>query len=293
VIIVTKIDICKDRQEVLESTVKNVKQLLTAPGIRRIPYDVKTEDDIVLCMKNIHSLTTVPIFYVSNVTREGIPRLRKFLNLYTKRPKNMDQTVNKVEMHIDQTFQVVGVGIVIGGQLVQGKIKVGDKLIIGPNNGVYNTVQVRSIHCKRVSVDEVESGCYVCLGIKKPESLVIRRGQVVLSLVDSPIQVYEFDADVAVLRSHSTTIKVGYEPTVHSCSIRQTARIISITNKQCSRGQTGSDNFLRTGDRATLKFQFCYKPEFVRKGFRLLLAEGSVKIIGKVIGTNDDIIKIE
>jgi GTPase len=293
VIIVTKIDICKDRQEVLAHTIKEVKCLLTAPGIRRIPYDVKTDEDILLCTKNIHSLSTVPMFYVSNVTGEGISRLRSFLNFYTKKPKNADQLANKVEMHVDQTFQVAGFGTVIGGQLVQGRIRVGDKLIVGPNNNVYTTVQVRSIHCKRVGVDEVDSGCYVCLGIKKPDSLVIRRGHVVLATVDRPIQVNEFEADIAVLRSHSTTIKPGYEPVVHSCSIRQTARIVSITNKQCSRGQTDNDNVLRTGDRATVKFQFCYKPEFMRKGFRVLLAEGKMKLMGKVISTVEEVVKIE
>jgi GTPase len=293
VVIVTKIDICKDRQGVLADTIKEIKGLLTAPGIRRIPYDVRTDEDVILNAKNIHSLSTVPMFYVSNVTGEGIPLLRDFLNLYTKRPKNAEQTLNKVEMHVDQTFQVAGVGIVVGGQLVQGRIKVGDKLIVGPDNNVYTTITVRSIHCKRVGVDEVDSGCYVCLGVKKPDSLMIRRGHVILSTVDRPIQVNEFEADIAVLRSHSTTIKPGYEPVVHTCSIRQTARIVSMTNKQCGRGQTDSDNILRTGDRATVKFQFCYKPEFIRKGFRILLAEGSVKIIGKVTCITEDIIKIE
>jgi GTPase len=293
VIVVTKIDICKDRQQVLADTVKEVKTLLSAPGVRRIPYDIKTDEDILLCAKNIHSLSTVPMFYISNVTGEGIPLLRNFLNFYGKRPKSSEQLVNKVEMHVDQTFQVSGVGTVLGGQLVQGKIRIGDKLIVGPNNNVYTTVQVRSIQCKRVPVEEVESGCYVCIGIKKPDSLVVRRGHVVLSTVDRPIQVGEFEADIAVLRSHSTTIKLGYEPVVHTCSIRQTARILAITNKQCGRGQTDSDNVLRTGDRATVKFQFCYKPEFIRKGFRLLLCEGSVKIIGKITGTTEETIKVE
>jgi GTPase len=293
VIVVTKIDICKDRQQVLADTVKEVKTLLSAPGVRRIPYDIKTDEDILLCAKNIHSLSTVPMFYISNVTGEGIPLLRNFLNFYGKRPKSSEQLVNKVEMHVDQTFQVAGVGTVLGGQLVQGKIRIGDKLIVGPNNNVYTTVQVRSIQCKRVPVEEVESGCYVCIGIKKPDSLVVRRGHVVLSTVDRPIQVGEFEADIAVLRSHSTTIKLGYEPVVHTCSIRQTARILAITNKQCGRGQTDSDNVLRTGDRATVKFQFCYKPEFIRKGFRLLLCEGSVKIIGKITGTTEETIKVE
>jgi GTPase len=272
--------------------VKDIKQILTAPGIRRIPYDVKTDEDILVCAKNIHSLTTVPIFYVSNVTKEGIPRLQNFLNFYTKRPKS-EHCENKVEMYVDQLFHVIGVGTVIGGQLVQGKVKIGDKLIIGPNNNMYNTIHVKSIHCKRVSVDEVDSGTYVCLGIKKPDSLKIHRGNVVLSSIDNPVQIREFEADIAVLRSHSTTIKVGYEPVIHCCSVRQTVGIVSITNKQCYRRQTDSDNVLRTGDRAKVKFRFSYRPEFVRNGFRLLLAEGSVKIIGKITAVCEDIVRIE
>jgi GTPase len=291
-IIVTKIDICKDRESVYNETVKEIKKLISAPGIRRIPYDIKTEDDIILSAKNIHNLTTVPIFYVSNVTGQGIQHLYNFFNIYSKKPKVLE-TNNKVELHIDEIFHVTGVGTVLGGQLIQGKIKVGDKLLVGPRHNAYHTIQVKSIHCKKVSVEEVDSGCYVCLGIKKPDSLLIQRGQIILSPLDRPVQVREFEAEILVLKSHSTTIKVGYEPVVHSCSVRQIAKIIEIKNKKCARGQSNSENFLRTGDRAIVRFRFCYKPEFLRAGFRLLLAEGRVKIIGKIIGVNEETVKIE
>jgi GTPase len=291
VIIITKIDICKERQNVLEDTVRDVKTLLKAPGIRRIPYDIHTIDDVILCSRNIHSLTTVPLFYVSSVTGEGINYLRQFLNLHTKKPKK-EQSDNKVEYHVDQTFQVVGIGTVIGGQLVKGKIKVGDKLLVGPINDQYVNIQVRSIHCKRVNISEVEEGCYVCLGVKKPDEITIRRGNVVISSLDKPIQCKEFEAEIIVLKTHSTTIKVGYEPVIHTCSIRQTARIVSINNKQCSRGQNGNDNVLRTGDRALIKFQFCYKPEYIRQGFRILLAEGRVKVVGKITNIVEDMVKV-
>jgi GTPase len=293
VIIITKIDICKDRQEVLQETVKDIKQLLTAPGISRFPYDMKTDEDVTLNIKNIHSLTTVPIFYISNVTGEGVQILRNFLNLYPKKPRSQEVNNNKVELYVDQTFKVDGVGTVIGGQLVSGKVSVGDKLIVGPNNDSYSTIQVRSIHCKRVPVTEVESGCYVCLGVKKPDSVTIRRGNVVLSILDKPVQVNEFEADIFVQKSITTTIKPGYEPVLHSCSIRQTARILSISNKKCARRQETTDNILRTGDRATVRFQFCYRPEFIKSGFRLLLAEGRVKIIGKITGISEEIVKVE
>ena len=49
---------------------------------------------------------------------------------------------------------------------------------------------------------------------------------------------------------------------------------------------------LRTGDRAIVKFKFCYKPEYLRKGYRILLAEGRVKIIGKITSCTNEVIKI-
>jgi GTPase len=141
-------------------------------------------------------------------------------------------------------------------------------------------------------MSEVESCRYVCLGIKKPDDLMIRKGNVVISMNDNPIQVSEFEADITVLKTHSTTIKLGYQPVVHTCSIRQTAEIIKITKKMCGRGQKGDDDVLRTGDRATIRFKFCYKPEFIRRGFRILMAEGRVKLLGKIIDVFEENIKI-
>ena len=116
-----------------------------------------------------------------------------------------------------------------------------------------------------------------------------------LSVVDRPVIVYEFVAEIVVLRSHATTIKVGYEPVVHGGAIRQTARILSITNKQCNRQteEEGDDVVLRTGDRANVRFRFCYRPEFIRVGFRILMAEGRVKLIGKVTGVVDSLGKVD
>lgn len=281
VIIVTKIDICKTRPEVLKETVSGIKNFITAPAIARIPHDIKDDNDIVMAVKNIHMLCTVPIFYVSNVSGEGISNVRSFLNLFSKNTK-VEKNNNKVEMHLDQVFQVVGVGTVIAGQLVSGTIKNGDKLLIGPNNGKYDKITVRSIHCKRTSVETVSDGCYVCLAVKKPDELSLHRGNVIVSVVDKPVQIWEFEADVVVLKTHSTTIKVGYQPVVHCCSIRQTCRIMSITNKVCGRGNEGESEVLRTGDRATVRFRFAYHSEYIKKGVRLLLCEGQTKLIGKI-----------
>jgi GTPase len=52
-------------------------------------------------------------------------------------------------------------------------------------------------------------------------------------------------------------------------AIRQTVRIVSIDHPQ---------NLLRTGDRATVIFEFIAHPEFVKAGMKLLFREGKTKV---------------
>lgn len=280
VIVITKIDFCP--KNILEQTKEQVKKLCKLAVIARHPCDVKNDEDVITSVKNIHSMATVPIFYISNVSGECVDYIRQFLNLVTKK---IDKTENQnqVEFHIDQTFSVSGVGTVVGGQLVKGKIKVGDKLILGPNNDKYRSVQIRSIHVKRVSVDRAEEGCYVCLALKKIDRSSVHRGNVILSTNDKPYQVKKFSAEVYVLKSSHTTVKPGYEPVVNTCSIRQTARIVSVNEKVCNQNGKVNDDRLRSGDRAKLDLEFHYKPEYIKPGFRLLLSENKVKIIGKIV----------
>lgn len=282
-IIITKIDICENRKNILDETIQSINKLLKRPGIRRLPVSVKSQEDIIICAKNVGSESIVPIFQVSNVTGQGIDYLKTFLNLLKKR-SNGDSGMS-VEYHIDSTFTVSGVGTVTGGHLISGTIKVGDKLLLGPNNGKYETVVVRSIHCKRVSLQQVTCGSYVCLGLKKVDRGKIRRGNVLISLKDNQILTSTFSANVSVLRSHSTTIRPGYEPVLHACAMRQSAKLVSISDKKNARSPTDTvdDDILRTGDRAIVTFKFCFQPEYLKPGMKILLCEGTTKVVGVVI----------
>lgn len=284
-IVITKIDICKNRKNILKDTVKSINKLLKLPGLRRIPYKVSNIDDVIICAKNVQTESIVPIFHVSNVTGVGINFIKQFLNLLGKVRTNIKDNVKESIMHIDTTFTVPGVGTVVGGQLVSGKIKVGDKMMIGPNNGEYTETQIRSIHCKRVPMQEVNYGSYVCLGLKKIDRKSIRRGNVIISKGSPEIARREFEAEISVLKSHSTTIKPGYEPVIHTCTMRQSAKLVSIKNKVNARHIEDTDDneyVLRTGDKATVKFRFSYRPEYIKSGDRMLMAEGRVKIVGVV-----------
>ena len=52
-------------------------------------------------------------------------------------------------------------------------------------------------------------------------------------------------------------------------AIRQTVRIVGMDHPQ---------GLLRTGDRATVTFEFISHPEFIKKGMKLLFREGKTKV---------------
>ena len=287
VIIVTKTDICIDRQNVLDDTVKDIKKLLKYPGIRKICYKINNKDDIAICTKPSNINALVPLFFVSNVTGEGIDNIKHYLNYINKRSVNLNNYTKDVEYHIDTIFYVSGVGTILGGHLVNGTIKNGDKLFLGPTQtDSYESYQVKSIHCKRTLVNEVRASCYACIALRKLQKKNIRKGQVLISSSNNKYIVKEFEAKVTILKTHSTTIKVGYEPVLHVSTVRQTAKITHISDiikhKQNNDTENKELNYLRTGDKATLKFKFKYRPEYIKEGYKILLAEGKVKIVGVV-----------
>lgn len=281
--VVTKVDITKDKPNVLEGTMESINKLLNLPGIRRIPVKVNNEEDIITCAKNMHTESIVPIFQVSNVTGEGIGNLRQFLNILPSR--NTKPKTDKVYYVIDSTFSVPGVGTVVGGQLMSGRIKVGDTLYLGPNDGKYDTVIVRGIQCKRVPLQEVECERYVTLALRKIERNKIRKGNVILSKNNPQIVCTRFQAKINVLQAHSTTIREGkYEPVVHAHAMRQSARLLEIKDKRNARkSKNVDDNILRTGDRAVITLEFRQQPEYILPGMRILLCEGRTKVVGLVV----------
>lgn len=284
IIVISKIDICKSRENILKETIQSIKTFLKYPGIRRIPVSVKTKDDIVLCSKNIYSESIVPVFQTSCVTGDGIDMLKTFFNIVGKKViKNADD--NLVEFHIDHVFNVYGFGMVLGGNLINGTINIGDKLLVGPHSGTYEPIIIRSIYSKKIPLQQVSYGSYVCLGVKKIDKLNIKRGNVIISSKNEKLIVKKFSAKINILRTHSTTVKVGYEPMFHAYSIRQVVRIINISDKKNARGDVynDNDNILRNGDIANVILEFKYHPEYLKAGTRFILAEGKCKIVGEIL----------
>jgi len=288
-IVITKIDMVKDKSKIMKETLSSITKLIRCTGIRRLPIKVNNFNDVGNCAKSIHTLSIVPIFKVSNVTGEGLKYITEMLNMLPKR-KIQHKKSKYVEFHIDQTWTVTGVGIVVGGHLISGKIRVGDKLYLGPHNNKYNKVVVRSIQCKRVSMQSINYVSYVTICIKQlgKVSHTIRKGSVLLEDKSQLVLCHKFKANIKIIMSHSTTIKVGYEPVIHLSSIRTPVKLLEIHDMVNSRKSKSKNNCkitgsLRTGDSATVTMIFVHGAEFIKNGTRLLLCEGSTKVAGTIL----------
>jgi GTPase len=290
-VVVTKIDMCP--KNVLDSTLKTLHKILKSPACRKMPFHVKNDNDVVMAGHTFSSERICPIFQVSNVTGENLDLLKSFLNLLTSRSSSLKnvgngkrqiEDVGKVEVLLDDSFSVAGVGTVLSGTVLSGVLKANTQLLFGPDgSGKFVNADVKTLQRRRLPVDEAKPGQTVAAAVRKVKRKEVRKGQVLIS--KSALEEYripndknldlfaawDFLADVLILH-HPTTISIKYQAMIHVGAIRQTG-VIKWMDK----------DRLRTGDRARVKFSFLRVPELIRPGQKFVFREGRTKAVGTVV----------
>ncbi|KAI5867908.1 P-loop containing nucleoside triphosphate hydrolase protein [Durotheca rogersii] len=269
-VVVTKIDICPPN--ILEQTIGQITKILKSPAARKLPVLIRNREVCIDTATQFVSQRICPIFQVSNVTGENLDLVRTFLNILPHHGRyNSDAPF---EFHVNDTFSVPFVGTVVSGIVKSGVIHSGDNVLIGPDSlGQFVSTSVRSIERKRIAVPAASAGQSASFALRKIRRKDVRKGMVVLPKVEGqpPPKVYrEFVAEVLIL-SHATTIQTKYQAMLHVGSVAQTCAIIDVDRP-----------FIRTGDRATVAFQFVQRPEYLAPGDRLLFREGRTKGLGIV-----------
>ncbi|MCS6787754.1 MAG: EF-Tu/IF-2/RF-3 family GTPase, partial [Aigarchaeota archaeon] len=172
---------------------------------------------------------------------------------------------------------VEGAGTVVSGTILQGRLRSGDSLLLGPDNkGGFTEVRARSIEVHHSKVEEASAGQLVGIAIRGVPHNTVRRGMV---LSDSEVRlraVRRFDGEFLVL-NHPTRVATGYEPIFHCHTIAQSVKTL-----------VHNEDFVAPGEQGTATFSFKYRPEFVREGDVFVLREGRVKGIGRITRVLDD-----
>mmetsp|Transcript_3599 Transcript_3599/g.9339 ORF Transcript_3599/g.9339 Transcript_3599/m.9339 type:complete len:669 (-) Transcript_3599:162-2168(-) len=274
-VVVTKADLAPEN--VLKETIAQLMRLLKLPGARKKPFVVRTMDDVVVASRAFRSGFVAPIFSVSNVSGANMGLVHAFMNLLPSRKLWSAQGDDAVEFLIDQFFNVPGIGTVVAGTLVSGRVNTGQMLQLGPDStGAFKPVVIKSIHHMRLPASTLltgQSGAFLMRALKRKEhvrSMGLRKGMVLLDATTHPRAAWRFRCDVLVLHS-STTMRCNYQPVLHVRNVRQSARITQMDRE-----------VLRTGTKASIEFEFLFRPEFIRVGSRLIFREGKTKGIGNI-----------
>lgn len=297
IFVITKIDIPNNL--VFEETVNNLRKLMLSKATKRKTlYKIDNQQDIDNYTSLIETNYNIcPLFYVSNVTGEGIINLKKTLS-NIKSTRCWNKSGNTL-FTIEESFNVIGIGLVIYGIVNRGTIRPNDIYFLGPFHGKYKKVIIKGIHDNfRNNTSILEAGHSGCLWIKNcnaKEKIFknnIKRGMVLNSLDTSVIS---FKADIMILH-HPTTIKINYQPIIHCGTIKQTAKISQIKEYEKDKNIESSlisklsefNNYnnleiLRSGDKAIVQFEFMFHPEYLEKNSIIVFREGKTKGFGKII----------
>ncbi|MGZ7043717.1 MAG: GTPBP1 family GTP-binding protein [Methanobacterium sp.] len=265
IIVITKTDMVDD-DKVDEVKIK-VFELLKLVG--RIPYMVKEGNDAEFVAKNMNQ-HIVPVIKVSALTGDGLNLLDDlFLNLPI-----IDEDKNRAKpfmMYIDKVYSVIGVGTVVSGTVRQGKVKKGDKLLLGPeSSGKFREVGVKSIEMHHYKKDHAEAGEVVGISITGVDIDDIVRGMIICSSDYEMKAIRDFEADVAIL-VHPTTIKEGYECITHIETIAETTAFEPLDKE-----------YMSAGDNGRVRMRFKYRPYCVKEGQKIIFREGRSKGIGTI-----------
>lgn len=304
-VIVTKVDIATRAQ--LQNTLNTLVQLLRSPGVDKLPFIVRSENDFGSCTSTwTRRGPEVPIFLVSNVTGTNIDLLQQFFSTLPKPTKQYHKLLEEpVEFQIEKVYTIPDVGLVVGGMLQKGRINIHDKMQsynLGPDNkGNFIKVQVSSIHKHRMPSHYVHCGQVATLAITSPEldQMRIQRGMVLLG-TDTPTSYYEFEVELLVLY-HPTGVVAGTCGMLYSGSIRQQARVITVYpntiksrsgddggNSSSSSSSDGIDtnstcsSKIRSGKEGRCILRFMNEPKYLCIDAQILFVDGKAKCLGRV-----------
>jgi len=314
-IVLSKIDICPPK--IYKEQCEEIEKVLSLHFLRRralyinkqhviekVESKDKEQDNITFAVKNIAHKVYVPIFSISNVDGRGLPELKNFLNRLQKVRDMSELETNPAYFIINDYFEVKGIGTIVHGLMLEGIVKKDENLRIGPfSDGSFHPVKIRSIHKKRVPVSYVVAGDTVCFNIVplKDDKKNLLNGMVIVHPERNPVGIRRFVAEINVLNSHSTTIRVGkYQTSIHILNTRQTATLTDVieiiehkknkdtkelikTDVSDEYDKEKKELILRANMKAIVVWEFLFKPLYFRVGEHMVFKEGKIHGIGKVV----------
>ena len=143
-------------------------------------------------------LEGAPVLPVSSVTGQGIAELATHLSA-ARATVPASRLQGQFRLAVDRSFTLAGIGTVVTGTAVAGRVAVGDKLTLSPRG---TEVRVRGIHAQNHPAGSGHAGQRLALNLAGVEKNDVRRGDwVQAEALHAPTQ--RFDAQVHLLASEA------------------------------------------------------------------------------------------
>jgi GTPase len=291
IVVITKIDMAPE--QIYLDLQTNLKKLLqrNAPDktLFFINNDNQNNTDLLTndYIKMVANPDIVPVISISNKNGYNINNLHRIIYNIPQRDKFANQPSKGTLVYLDGNFSVPGIGLVVSGMIKEGSIKVKQKMFIGPYDGQFVPIIIRSIHNNlREDVQEIGANVQGCFAIKFLDNSIprasIKKGFVLIDNVNNWKNnlVKSFVARVKILH-HSSAIETGYCPVVHCGPIKQSA-YMKLLNED-SQNKSILKQSLKTGDSSIVTFTFSKNAELIEENMIMFFRDGTTKGVGEVV----------
>jgi GTPase len=287
-VIITKIDMAPEQIYLdLQTTLKKLLQRNAPNKTLYFINNNNSNDSNILTNNYINNINMianpdiVPVISVSNKNGYNINNLHKIIYKIPPRDKFVNQSSKGTIVYLDGNFSVPGIGLVVSGVIKEGTIKVKQKMYMGPYNGEFVPVMIRSIHNNlREDILEIGSNIQGCFAIKFLDITIprnnIKKGFVLIDNINNWKNniVSSFIARIKILH-HSSAIETGYCPVVHCGPIKQSAYMKLLNDNYSSS--------LKTGDSSIVSFTFARHPELIEENMIMFFRDGTTKGCGSIV----------
>ncbi len=108
---------------------------------------------------------------VSAINNTGLVDLKDFLINYNYNVNNIDSGIFR--LFVDRTFVSKGFGSIVTGTVLSGKVSVGDKIKILPQN---KEIKIRGLETHYNSVKELKMGDRCAINVQSTDKMIIKKG---------------------------------------------------------------------------------------------------------------------
>ncbi len=201
-------------------------------------------------------LEDAPIFHVSSYSGLGIQELREALFQAVNDADNKKLSV-AFRLPIDRVFTLSGIGTVVTGTLIEGKLAAGDEVELYPRE---ETVRIRSVQVHDEAVEAAEAGQRVALNLSGTKKDELERGDI-LAASGSLCPTYILDVDLRSLKHSRFQIENGMRVHLYHASRELLARVVLLDRDVIEKGDSApaqlrleEQTYIKQGDHFVVRF---------------------------------------